>query len=376
MDTYTSAATPLPGSDAIMFFPQIYHHYPTSFIKQSDSPRYDDGLLEARLGFSRRSGSTISYVSRRSWLRRGPGRVRQSQTCFFDGTFDSASTAVAQGLWQVENETWLVGCGAQFTHAGLDNWTLAGVANVTSGLQRLRLRRNGFMSLSTSAENASSAGLLQTVPLPRPTHCTAGAAGTTGHGGGFKLELNLVTDIGRGTVVYLLDTDDGDKVVAVSEPLVGVDDVAVAVTWTTAMPPGNLSHREYAIDGCAYTSKEFPSGRPCPRPGRPASSSFIPCHVDIDCIFSVPFEPGTCNSAPVVCLNSNSSSKKNESSSGGVCGSRVAGGDVCGVWREERTMVSRGSDLSQLWHVGANRSLRFEMFATDLYSLELVCKDD
>lgn len=235
MDTYTSAATPL--HDAIFMFPQVYHHYPTTFIKQSHNPTYDDGLLEARLAVSR-SGENVSYISRRAWLPRGVGQVRPYQTCFFDGEFDAASTAVAQGLWQVGDETWLVGWGAQYTHAGLDNWTMAASAQVKSGLQLLRIRRNRFVSLSTSPKQIATAGVLRTVSLSRPTHCNAST--------GFRLELNIVVEAGRGATIRLLDADG--KLVAVSNPLVGIDDVALRIAWNVI---GNTSRKVYSVDGCA-----------------------------------------------------------------------------------------------------------------------------
>ena len=148
-------------------------------------------MLEARLAVSR-DGVNISYVDRRAWLPLGAGRARANRSCFFDGAFDAASSAVVRGLAQVGDETILFGWGAQFTHAGLDNWTEAAAARpaLRSGLQRLALRRNGFVSLSTPVENSSAPGVLQTISLPRPLHCNLR--------GGFALELNLVSSIGRG----------------------------------------------------------------------------------------------------------------------------------------------------------------------------------
>ena len=119
------------------------------------------------------------------------------------------------------------------------------------------------------------------------------------------------------------------------------------------------------------TSAKYPDGRPCPRPGRPEDSRPIPCTADSNCILNVPFEPGTCNSAPVSCLNTTPPALP-----GKVCRSPVPGGSVCGTWIEEPMLEPKGDDVSQFWPVGAERSLQMDLFSTDLFSIELLCRED
>lgn len=110
-DIYTNVATPL--ADAYFLFPMMYNHFDTVYSQG----RGNDGLLEARMAVSR-DGQHVKYISREAWVERGIGEHRNASTGVYEGAFDSASTAVARGLFQIGDETWLMGWGSQYTHGG------------------------------------------------------------------------------------------------------------------------------------------------------------------------------------------------------------------------------------------------------------------
>ena len=108
--------------------------------------------------------------------------------------------------------------GSQYTHGGYVGMGAPG-GPVLSGLQRLVLRRNGFVSLSTTSTDQP--GVVQTDPFALPP-CTAGAA--------LFLQLNIATTIGRGALAELLAPDGSTA--ARSERIDG-NYVRLNVSWAS-----------------------------------------------------------------------------------------------------------------------------------------------
>ena len=192
-DIYTNVATQL--GDAYFFFPMMFSHFDTVYSQG----RGNDGLLEARMVVSR-NGQNLSYIDRGAWLSRGSGEHRRNATGVYEGAFDAASTAVLVGLVQTETETIMYGWGSQYTHGGYVGFTQPpcrgkgdGPCPIGSGIQTLRLRKNGFVSLSSTSNDGVSPGIMQTQPFALPT-C----------GGEQVLQLNIFTAIGAGARVELL----------------------------------------------------------------------------------------------------------------------------------------------------------------------------
>ena len=192
-DIYTNVATQL--GDAYFFFPMMFSHFDTVYSQG----RGNDGLLEARMVVSR-NGQNLSYIDRGAWLSRGSGEHRRNATGVYEGAFDAASTAVLVGLVQTETETIMYGWGSQYTHGGYVGFTQPpcrgkgdGPCPIGSGIQTLRLRKNGFVSLSSTSNDGVSPGIMKTQPFALPT-C----------GGEQVLQLNIFTAIGAGARVELL----------------------------------------------------------------------------------------------------------------------------------------------------------------------------
>ena len=155
-DIYTNVATQL--GDAYFFFPMMFSHFDTVYSQG----RGNDGLLEARMVVSR-NGQNLSYIDRGAWLSRGSGEHRRNATGVYEGAFDAASTAVLVGLVQTETETIMYGWGSQYTHGGYVGFTQPpcrgkgdGPCPIGSGIQTLRLRKNGFVSLSSTSNDGVS----------------------------------------------------------------------------------------------------------------------------------------------------------------------------------------------------------------------------
>jgi len=145
IDIYTNVATPL--GDAYFFFPMMYNHFSSEYAQG----RGNDGLLEARMAVSR-DGKHLTYISREAWLTRGDGEHRMNHTGVYEGAFDTGSNAVVRGLVKTEAETILYGWGSQYTHGGYVGFTKPPARGqsdeIKSGIQTLRLRKNGFVSLA------------------------------------------------------------------------------------------------------------------------------------------------------------------------------------------------------------------------------------
>ena len=128
-------------------------------------------------------------------------------------------------------------------------------------LQTLRLRKNGFVSLSTTDDNGVAPGSFKTVPFPLPA-CAAAEQ---------VLQLNIFTSIGAGTRAELLSAD-GATVYARSERIEG-GGVHHNVSW---MIKNQKPPQKVWIDaGCAYAA---PGGLKCG-----VGQSFQDCTKRRDC---------------------------------------------------------------------------------------------
>jgi hypothetical protein len=150
-----------------------------------------------------RDGTQVTYISRQAWLARGSGQPRANHTGVYEGAFDAATAVAVRGFLQVADETWVYGFGSQYTHGGyvdMTHPTCRGSPKpcpVKSGIQKLVLRRHGFVSLSTAAVGdgaANSGGNFTTEPFVLPV-CAEGQS--------LSLHLNIFAAIGRGAYVEL-----------------------------------------------------------------------------------------------------------------------------------------------------------------------------
>lgn len=341
-DIYTNVATQL--GDAYFFFPMMYNHFDESYSQG----RGNDGTLEARMAVSRHGGN-LTYVDRGAWLPRGGGMHRATSTGVYEGRFDAGATAVVAGIVQSEDETVMYGWGTQYTHGGYVGFTEPpcrgkgpGPCAVHSGIQALRLRKNGFVSLSTTSNTAMSPGIMRTVPFTLPI-CTASAWQQT-------LQLNIFTAIGLGASIDLTDAADG-MVVARSAKIEG-GSVAYNVSWQVQGTPT----RQWVDGGCAYEAKGTPPDK-CGRGDRYES-----CTTRKDCLSPEnPVIPGTCNGVHVDCLK-------------GICQTGATGGEACGKWANVSRWVDVGSNLKSLG-LGLSQKLAIAltMGAGDLYSVQVLC---
>lgn len=238
---------------------------------------------------------------------------------------------------------------------------------IKSGLQTLRMRRNGFISLSTSGGDGSaeSAGVVTTEPFAVPS-CSAGKPLT--------LHLNIFTSIGRGAFVELSTlVAQGSSKQLRSAPILdgGVDFVA---QWMKLPDDGHdRTEKVWLNGGCAYEAHNrnasIPNGS-CDR-----GNYHHECNVTNDCDCFV--EPGSstvhCNKVPGTC-----GGVHNQCIAGICQAPNITGGQACGQWKEVITKppaVNIGADLSQVFSAKEQVVLTISMWASDLYSLQFVCGD-
>jgi hypothetical protein len=308
----------------------------------------------------------------------------------YEGAFDAASTAVARGIMQVGDETWLFGWGSQYTHGGYVGMSLPPCRGWTqpcpikSGLQKLVLRKNGFVSLSTArgGEGAAAAvGSLATVPFKLP-ECSSRRGETTG-ATALTLHLNIFAAIGRGALIELRSPppagatapDAASSNLLAQSELIEGGGTDYVVNWLQ-VPPNNTHTnltREWQNGGCAYEAKarngSLPEGS-CDHGNyhhNCSSTKDCDCYVAPDGhVVHCSKVPGTCQGVHVECLD-------------GICQSpNVVGGQSCGQWKDidlHPPPVRVGSDLSKLG-LGPNAEvvLTIQMWATDLYSVQFVCE--
>lgn len=236
---------------------------------------------------------------------------------------------------------------------------------IKSGLQALRMRRNGFVSLSSSGDGSfDSAGVITTEPFAVPS-CPAGKPLT--------LRLNIFTSIGRGAFAELrtLPTEGSSKQLRSTQILGGVD---VVVQWMKlADDSQGKAEKVWFNGGCAYEAHDrnasIPNGT-CDQ-----GNYHHPCNVTSDCdcwvapgssIVDCTKIPGTCKGVHSQCI-------------AGICQSpNVTGGQACGEWKEIVTKppaVSIGADLSKVFEPKEQVALTLSMWASDLYSVQFVCGD-
>lgn len=104
----------------------------------------------------------------------------------------------------------------------------------------LKLRRNGFISLSTAPEDAAQAGVIVTEPFHLPVRK---------HGVPLVLQLNIVSAIGRGATVELRAAGPTGKLLGVSERIID-GGVAFNVSWSAPPKGGQVSR--WVPDGCEF----------------------------------------------------------------------------------------------------------------------------
>eukprot|EP01049_Picozoa_sp_SAG25_P003323 SAG25_NODE_190_length_12277_cov_10.004927_13_plen_660_part_00 len=362
MDLYTSSATPV--GDAIFLFPMMYNHFDDVYSQG----RRNDGTLEARMAVMRPGATQAVWVSRDPFYPRGAGTPRESNTGVYEGSFDAAATAVGQGVFQVAEETWLVGMGRQYTHAGYEGLPQPpcrgagpGPCPAQSGLQLLKLRRNGFVSLSTPASNAAQAGVITTHPFKLPT-CAPGAA--------LILQLNIFAAIGRGAMVELhaaaahsisqpeagLSRQNESSRLAVSQRIID-GGVAHNVSWFKSIESAAPNVSVWHPSGCAYTARQNNASLPVGACAYP--------EVHRQCKSAAECAGHGCEGKPLRCI-------------GGICQSGVPGGEWCGHWEKEPAGPARGPSIGtniaklELKSSAAVQVL-VRMWASDLYSMQFLC---
>jgi hypothetical protein len=263
LDVYTSAATLVAGH--VFIFPMMFLHCSTDLAK-ADRFRcsslahgrlrtaVSNGLLEAHMAVAKGpQGDRFHRISHDAYLPRGRGQRRPPNAVFaahpdFSGAFNSGSTAVAAGLITVEDEHWQFGFGSQSTHGtalGLRSLAIPGDDQDAldpphlSGIQKLVIRKHGFVSLRSNGSMAplSSSGRLQTVPLVLPK-CN------------WTLILNVQTAISGGVAVRLLEAEShadnrwtAGRVLAQGHDIVG-NSVAWSVGWSKG---SDLHHHKPTI---------------------------------------------------------------------------------------------------------------------------------
>lgn len=346
MDLYTSVATPL--GDAFFFFPMMYNHWDTGYSQG----RSNDGLLEARMAVSRHHAGPASYVSREAFFPRGEGHHRTNNTGVYEGAFSAAATAVARGLFQVGERTLLVGRGSQYTHGGYVGLPRppcsgqTGPCTVESGLQLLQLRKNGFVSLSTAADNAAAIGVMTTVPFRLPS-CSSSVV----------LELNIDVAIGRGAMAELRRASDGTQL-GVSEQIID-GGVSTQVGW---FKPATENTSMWVPAGCAYEAHLRNASVPVGACAAPDVHK--QCTSSRDCATAVGRNT-TCQGQPLACIH-------------GICQNGVPGGEWCGHWI---TGAKRGSHVGlDILQLGLQRDeevvLVLKMWASHLYSVQFLCTNE
>ena len=113
-------------------------------------------------------------ISREPFVPLGVGKPRKNGTGVnygvYDGAFDSAIANVALGHFDRGDETWLYEQGGQRSHNGIlpQYWSPVAGGPVASGVQRLVMRRNGYVSLTTTSDKWGPAASFRTVPMALP----------------------------------------------------------------------------------------------------------------------------------------------------------------------------------------------------------------
>lgn len=211
--------------------------------------------------------------------------------------------------------------------------------SVDSGIQRLRLRKNGFVSLSTTPNNGGTPGTLTTEPFVLPS-C----------GGVEVLQLNIFTTIGRGATVRLINPTSGGEI-ARSVVIEG-GSIRYNVSWEVQA----AGQREWVDTGCAYEQPE-------PADSCGAGQAHQNCTTHHDCCVHDGRDwgvTGTCHGVHVDCIK-------------GICQTGAPGGESCGHWAEVGTWKNLGSDMRALNLGEQPVTLTLSMGAGDLYSMQTLC---
>jgi hypothetical protein len=185
-----------------------------------------DGYLEAGFAVSR-TGRHYSRLSREAFVPRGIGHPRVGFPGVFEGAFDSASTTVAAGTYNVGDVTVLIESGWQATHAGIDavldpalapNLHPSGTSKlpggaVLSGIQLLTSRRNGLVAMQTTQPSVEGVWLSKSLRLPT----CGGSPGTPELG----LSLNCMASIDGYLLPSLLTSGKHTPSTLMGVPIIG-----------------------------------------------------------------------------------------------------------------------------------------------------------
>ena len=166
-DVYNSAA--VKYEDVYLMFPSFYCHFP----EPPEGEYHNDGVLDIQFAVSR---DGVDWKRPERWPFVALGA---------DGEWDSRQMYMASGLITTASEVYLYYTGFNYTHAEDDYIDTAGYAG---GINRVRLRRDGFMS----ADAGVAEGELTTVPLVFD---------------GSRLELNVQTSVTGSLKAEILGED-------------------------------------------------------------------------------------------------------------------------------------------------------------------------
>lgn len=211
-DVYNPA--PLSVPSALLSLPSFFWHISPN---QSGAPTSraadNDGVMDIRL-WSSRDGLEFSPVSREAFLSRGVGGRDPSSGLYNASGSDRDAGFVfftAQGLidpsppgtadFELSAHVHLLYWGSQTTHAGGGAYLFGLWPGAFSGVLRARLRREGFVSLSTGMDVAAGGGEARTRPMTVPSLAEACGAGYRAT----EMRLNYAAEVGGNVTVALLD---------------------------------------------------------------------------------------------------------------------------------------------------------------------------
>jgi len=197
LDVYNTAPQLLPG--AVIALPSMYRHLPQSEAKAPEPVGSNDGVMDARLLVSR-DGVSFRGITRKPFLPRGVG-YRDPVSGWYNGTGserDAGFVFVTVGGIMDDNTTpgrpsnpdldepdtppltpyvWILYWGTQTTHASGGVYLAGTFPGAFTGILRARLRREGFISLSTASDAEAGVARSVTLQVPQPEDVCGGGAG-------------------------------------------------------------------------------------------------------------------------------------------------------------------------------------------------------
>jgi len=179
---------------ATLYYSGVYMIFPSGFLhwaaNDSGAPSFraaaNDGVMDIRLAVSRTALGPYRFVTRDSFLSRGIGQLDPNSKLFNVSGSDRDAGFVfssANGLLDpdfvrqssssssnVNPSSWMyhIYWGSQTTHAGGGAYLGRYWPNAYSGIFKARLRREGYVALSTKSSNPTGLGSLLTQPILLP----------------------------------------------------------------------------------------------------------------------------------------------------------------------------------------------------------------